>query len=64
MIPIMKTSNRYVIEYTPEGIYYAYLLDYKQCCAYGETEEEALDSLYEMEQEYFNEVLSVYTLDI
>ncbi|HIZ04820.1 MAG TPA: hypothetical protein H9818_03055 [Candidatus Phocaeicola gallistercoris] len=45
----MKTSSRYVIEYTPEGIYYAYLLDYKQCCAYGETEEEALDSLYEME---------------
>ena len=35
----------YVVECTPDGTYYAYLLDYHQCCAYGETEEEALDNL-------------------
>ena len=33
----------YVIECLPNGEFYAYLLDYNQCCAYGETENEAAE---------------------
>lgn len=34
----------YVTECLPNGEFYAYLLDYHQCCAYGETEEEAIEN--------------------
>ena len=42
----------YVVECTPDGTYYAYLLDYHQCCAYGETEEEALDNLADVAEDF------------
>lgn len=42
----------YVVECTPDGTYYAYLLDYRQCCAYGETEEEALDNLADVAEDF------------
>ena len=38
-------SNEYQIECTPDGEYYAFLTDYHQCCTYGETAEEALETL-------------------
>lgn len=38
-------SNEYQIECTPYGEYYAFLTDYHQCCTYGETAEEALETL-------------------
>lgn len=37
-------SNEYQIECTPYGEYYAFLTDYHQCCTYGETAEEALET--------------------
>ena len=30
-------ESKYIVECTPGGEYYAYLADYNQCCAYGET---------------------------
>lgn len=53
----------YVVECTSDGTYYAYLLDYHQCCAYGETEEEALDNLADVAEDFFGEVSSVYYLE-
>lgn len=53
----------YVIECLPDGEFYAYLLDYHQCCAYGETEEEAIENLQEVSYDFFNEVNSMYTID-
>ena len=38
-------AGKYAIGCTPEGNYYAYLLTHEQCCAYGESEEEALENL-------------------
>lgn len=53
----------YVIECLPDGEFYAYLLDYHQCCAYGETEEEAIENLQEVSYDFFNEVNSMYSID-
>ena len=53
----------YVIECLPNGEFYAYLLDYHQCCAYGETEEEAIENLQEVSYDFFNEVNSMYSID-
>ena len=53
----MNEAN-YVVECTPDGEFYAYLLDYHQCCAYGETEEES-----EVADEFFNEVSLMYRID-
>ena len=53
----------YVVECTPDGTYYAYLLDSRQCCAYGETAEEALDNLAAVAEYFFGEVSSVYYLE-
>ena len=53
----------YVIECLPDGEFYAYLLDYHQCCAYGETEEEAIENLQEVSCDFFNEVNSMYSID-
>lgn len=51
-------SNEYQIECTPYGEYYAFLTDYHQCCTYGETAEEALETLSDIAA-FFVEVLSV-----
>ena len=59
----MNEGNNYVVECTPTGEYYAYLLNYHQCCAYGETEEEALENLYEVADDFFNEVSSMYSIE-
>lgn len=53
----------YVIESLPNGEFYAYLLDYNQCCAYAETENEALENLQEISHDFFNEISSVFTLE-
>ena len=57
----MNEAN-YVVECTPDGEFYAYLLDYHQCCAYGETEE-AVKTLSEVADEFFNEVSLMYKID-
>ena len=44
-------SGKYAVSCTPEGSYYAYSLMHEQCCAYGESEEEALENLETMESE-------------
>ena len=49
-------SNEYQIECTPDGEYYAFLTDYHQCCTYGETAEEALETLSDIADEFFSEV--------
>lgn len=49
-------SNEYQIECTPDGEYYAFLTDYHQCCTYGETAEEALETLSDIADEFFSEI--------
>lgn len=56
-------SSKYVVECLPDGEYYAYLLNYSQCSAFGETVEEALENLKLQEEEFFNEIASVYGLE-
>lgn len=53
----------YVIESLPNGEFYAYLLDYHQCCAYGETENEAIENLQEISHDFFNEISSVFAIE-
>lgn len=53
-------SNEYQIECTPYGEYYAFLTDYHQCCTYGETAEEALETLSDIADEFFCEINEVY----
>ena len=53
-------AGKYAIGCTPEGNYYAYLLTHEQCCAYGESEEEALENLEVMEVEYLEEINELY----
>ena len=36
-------ADKYTVECTPDGGYYAYLCNHEQCFAYGETEEEVLE---------------------
>ena len=38
-------ADKYTVECTPDGGYYAYLCNHEQCFAYGETEEEVLENL-------------------
>ncbi|EKC44262.1 hypothetical protein OBE_17572, partial [human gut metagenome] len=45
---------------TPYGEYYAFLTDYHQCCTYGETAEEALETLSDIADEFFCEINEVY----
>lgn len=59
---IMESCN-YVLEVTSDGVYCAYLSDYPQCCAYGETEEEALENLTDATEDFLGEVNSVYYLE-
>lgn len=56
-------SENYVLECTADGGYYVYLSDYDQCCAYGETEDDALENLMEVAEEYFREISLIYTLE-
>lgn len=49
-------SGKYAVSCTPEGSYYAYSLMHEQCCAYGESEEEALENLETMESEFLEEI--------
>lgn len=53
-------SGKYVVECTATGDYYAYLLDHEQCCAYGETVEDAIEKVESMEEDFFREVSSMY----
>lgn len=53
-------AGKYVIEFTQEGLYYAYLVNHGQCCAYGDTQEEAVENLAFMAEEFFGEVDTVY----
>ena len=43
--------------------FYAYLLEYNQCCAYGETENEAIENLREISYDFFSEINSVFAID-
>ena len=52
-----------VIESLPNGEFYAYLLEYNQCCAYGETENEAIENLREISYDFFSEINSVFAID-
>ncbi len=56
-------SESYVLECTADGSYYAYLSDYDQCCAYGETEDDALENLRDVADEYFREIALLYTIE-
>jgi len=57
-------SNEYQIECTPYGEYYAFLTDYHQCCTYGETAEEALETLSDIADEFFCEINEVYLAEV
>ena len=39
-------NGKYMVECTPSGDYYGYLMGYDQCCAYGETVEDVICLLY------------------
>lgn len=53
-------DGRYAISCTPEGSYFAFLLKHEQCCAYGESEEEAIENLQAMEEEFWDEINGLY----
>lgn len=48
---MIKTHYPYCIEQTEDGYFYAYLTQNPGCYAYGETEEEACEELYNMANE-------------
>lgn len=56
-------SGKYVVECTETGDYYAYLLGYEQCCAYGETAEDAIEEVESMAEDFFCEVSAMYELE-
>ena len=61
---IMETvADKYVVECTPDGEYYAYLCNHEQCFAYGETEEEALENLETAAEEFYNEFNSIFYME-
>ena len=63
-IQTMETiGNKYVVECTSGGEYYAYLLNHEQCCAFGETAEEAIENLEEAAEEFFSEINSVFYIE-
>ena len=45
-------SNEYQIRMYTLREYYAFLTDYHQCCTYGETAEEALETLSDIADEF------------
>ena len=47
-------ADKYTVECTPDGGYYAYLCNHEQCFAYGETEEEVLENLEIAAEEFYN----------
>ena len=56
-------GNKYVVECTSGREYYAYLLNHEQCCAFGETAEEAIENLEEAAEEFFSEINSVFYIE-
>lgn len=48
---MIETHNLYCIEQTEDGYFYAYLTQNPSCYAYGETEEEAYEELYNIANE-------------
>ena len=56
-------AGKYAVSYTSDGSYYAYLLAHEQCCTYGESEEDAIESLEAMEEEYLAEVNALYRME-
>ena len=60
----METNvNKYVVECTSGVEYYAYLVNHEQCCAFGETAEEAIENLEEAAEEFFSEINSVFYIE-
>lgn len=59
---ILRTQNNWPYSklIPNSGNYYAYLLTHEQCCAYGESEEEALENLEVMEEEFLEEINELY----
>ena len=61
---IMETiADKYTVECTPDGGYYAYLCNHEQCFAYGETEEEVLENLEIAAEEFYNEFSSIFYME-
>ncbi|WP_300728029.1 type II toxin-antitoxin system HicB family antitoxin [uncultured Bacteroides sp.] len=56
-------GNEYAVGCTGNGGYYAYLLSHEQCCAYGETAEEALENLQIIADEFFDDICSVFSME-
>lgn len=56
-------KNEYHIECTPDGGYYAFLIGYHHCCAYGETPEETLERLSDITDEFFSEVNDIFWVE-
>lgn len=56
-------GDQYAVGCTTSGEYYAYLLSHEQCCAYGESAEEALANLQVVADEYFDEVYAIYRIE-
>ncbi len=56
-------GDQYAVGCTSNGEYFAYLLSHEQCCAYGESAEEALANLQVVADEYFDEVYAIYGIE-
>ena len=56
-------ADKYTVECTPDGGYYAYLCNHEQCFAYGETEEEVLENLEMAAEEFYNEFSSIFYME-
>lgn len=56
-------NGKYMVECTPSGDYYGYLMGYDQCCAYGETVEDVIERVESMAEDFFCEISAVYELD-
>ena len=52
-----------MVECTPSGDYYGYLMGYDQCCAYGETVEDVIERVESMAEDFFCEISAVYELE-
>lgn len=56
-------NGKYMVECTASGDYYAYLLGHDQCCAYGETVEDAIERVDSMAEDFFYEMSALYQLE-
>lgn len=57
------TNNLYAVELTPHGEYFAYLSHHKQCFAYGETKEDAIENLKTASEDFFDAFEAVFSLE-